>query len=166
MCPNSEELSAYHDGAIDADRSRQIELHARTCSACAGELADLRRVSQWLARQRPEPSPAAVRRVVEFADTLAERNEAPTLGTLRRVGRVLTGLAASVVVFGVIRLAQRQQPPTTGGTRGVAVAAADWEEVVLRRNGGESSTPEQAEFADWIVSGLSRPSQSSGGSQP
>jgi anti-sigma factor RsiW len=161
MCPNSEELSAYHDGALDADRSRQIERHARTCAACTEELADLRRISQWLGRQRPEPSPEAVRRAVEFADTLAERNEAPTMGALRRVGRVLSGLAASVLVFGVIRLAQQ---PTPASPRGVAVAAADWEEVVLRSNAGESSTPEQAEFADWVVSGLSR-GQSSGGSQ-
>jgi anti-sigma factor RsiW len=165
MCPNSEELSAYHDGALGADRSRQIELHARTCAACTEELADLRRISHWLGRQRPEPSPGAVRRAVEFADTLAERNEAPTMGALRRVGRVLSGLAASVLVFGVIRLAQ-QPTPASRGTRGVAVAAADWEEVVLRSNAGDSSTPEQAEFADWVVSGLSSASQSSGKSQP
>jgi anti-sigma factor RsiW len=165
MCPTNEELSAYHDGALGADRSRQIEQHMRTCAACAGELADLRRVSQWLGRQRPEPSPEVVRRVVEFADGLAERNEAPTLGALRRVGRVLSGLAASVLVFGVIRLAQ-QPTPVSRNTRSLAVAAADWEEVVLRRNAAETSTPEQAEFADWVVSGLSRAPQSSGGSQP
>jgi anti-sigma factor RsiW len=165
MCPKSEELSAHHDGVLDADRSRQIELHARACAACAEELADLRRVSQWLSRQRPEPSPDAVRRVVEFADGMAERNEAPTLGTLRRVGRILSGLAALVLVFGIIRLAQ-QPTPTKGGNGGVAVAAAgDWEEVVLRGNPGEPAAPEQAEFAEWVVSGLSGASQSSGGSQ-
>ena len=165
MCPNSEELSAYHDGALDADRSRQIEVHTRTCSACTDELTELRRISQWLGRQRPEPSPEAVRRVVEFADGLAERTEAPTMGSLRRVGRILTGLAASVLVFGVISLAQ-QPTPTNRGTRGVAVAAADWEEVVLRSDSGESATPEQAEFAEWVVSGLSGASQSPRGSQP
>ena len=163
MCPKSEELSAYHDGALDAGRSRQIELHARNCAACAEELAGLRRLSDWLVRQRPEPSPDAVRRVVEFADGLAERNEAPTLGALRRVGRILSGLAASVLVFGVIRLAQQ---PAPASTRGVAVAAADWEEVVLRSNAGDSTTPEQAEFADWVVSGLSRAAQAPGASQP
>jgi anti-sigma factor RsiW len=163
MCPKSEELSAYHDGALDADRSRQIELHARNCTACAKELAGLRRLSEWLVLQRPEPSPDAVRRVVAFADGLAERNEAPTLGTLRRVGRILSGLAASVLVFGVIRLAQQ---PAPASTRGVAVAgAAEWEDVVTRGSAAESATPEQAEFAEWVVSGLSGASQSSGGSQ-
>jgi anti-sigma factor RsiW len=165
MCPNSDELSAYHDGALNADRSRQIELHARACAACSEELAELRRLSEWLVRQRPEPSPEAVRRVVEFADGLAERNEAPTLGTLRRVGRILSGLAASVLVFGIILLSQ-QPTPTKGGNGGLAVAAAgDWEEVVLRGNPGESAAPDQAEFAEWVVSGLSGASQSSGGSQ-
>ena len=154
-CPSPRELSAHHDGALDAGRSQEIELHARGCAACAGELADLRRVSQWMARQRPEPSAETVRRVVEFADALAERSEAPTLGTLRRVGRVLTGLAASVLVFGVIRLSQ-QPEPAANGTGGVTVAAAQaWEEVVLRRDAGESATPEAAAFADWVVSGLS-----------
>src|SRR5687768_6888934 len=119
-CPTPQELSALHDGVLDADRSRQIEQHARVCAACAGELADLRRVSQWLAQQRPAPTAGAVGRMVDFADALAERSEAPTLGTLRRVGRILSGLAASVLVFGVIRLAQ-QPAPTTGGARGVAV---------------------------------------------
>jgi anti-sigma factor RsiW len=165
MCPKSEELSAYHDGALDAERSRQMELHARTCTACAGELAMLRRLSDWLTRQRPEPSPAAVRRVVQYADGLAERNEAPTMGALRRVGRILSGLAASVLVFGVISLAQ-QPTPQKGGTKGLAVmTAGDWEDVMLRGSAGESGTPEQAEFAEWVVSGLSGASPSSGASQ-
>ena len=169
-CPTPEELSARHDGFLGADRSRQIDLHARSCAACAGELADLRRVSQWLAQQRPEPSAGAVRRVVEFADTLAERSEPPTFGTLRRVGRVLSGLAASVLVFGVIRLAQ-QPTPTPGTSRGVTVAAAEeWEEVVLRGDTSEAatpeaSTPEAARFAEWVVSGLSDPSRPGGASQ-
>ena len=164
-CPTHEELSAHHDGVLGADRSRQIEQHARTCAACARELADLRRVSQWLAQQRPEPSTGAVRRVVEFADALAERSEAPTVGTLRRVGRILSGLAASVLVFGVIRLAQ-QPTPAPGASRGVTVAAAeDWEEVVLRGDSGETATPEAARFAEWVVSGLSEPSRPGGASQ-
>lgn len=164
-CPTSQELSAHHDGVLDAGRSRQIELHARACAACAGELADVRRISQWLSRQRPEPSADALRRVVEFADALAQRNEAPTYGTLRRVGRVLTGLAASVLVFGVIRLSQQPQP-TTPGTGGVTVAAADdWEEVVLRRSSSEPATPEAAAFADWVVSGLSEPARPAAAAQ-
>jgi anti-sigma factor RsiW len=153
-CPTSQELSLFHDGALDAGRSRQVELHTAACAACAGELADLRRLSVWLARQRPEPSADAVRRVADFADSLAVHDEAPTLGTLRRVGRILTGIAASVLVFGVIRLAQ-QPAAGTVASRGVNVAGQDWEQVVLGAGNDESAAPEPTQFADWVVSGLS-----------
>jgi len=49
MCPTSEELSAYYDGQLTPERARRIQWHVRWCSSCAGELADLRMLSEWLA---------------------------------------------------------------------------------------------------------------------
>jgi anti-sigma factor RsiW len=151
MCPTSQELSAYHDGALDAARAGEIDAHVRSCAACRDELTDLRRVSDWLrASPRAEPSPEAVQRVVAFADGLAvAEDEAPTYGRLRRIGRVLTGVAATVLAFGVLRLSQQAGPGARTSSTGVA---EEWETVAVQ--GETSGATGEAQFADWIVSGL------------
>ena len=49
-----ERLSAYSDGELTADETRQLEAHIATCAACRNELAALRQV-QALLRAMPEP---------------------------------------------------------------------------------------------------------------
>ena len=57
----AEQLSAYIDGDLRAERCAEIGAHARTCRRCARVIADLRKTTGLCQRAATKPLPEAVR---------------------------------------------------------------------------------------------------------
>ncbi|HSQ61397.1 MAG TPA: zf-HC2 domain-containing protein [Acidobacteriota bacterium] len=82
--PPSEELFAYRDGELDAERRALIEAHILSCTRCAGRVEDLSDAEGALRDRNEEPdaayfdrlSDAVMRRVTEGAPA-APRAKAP-----------------------------------------------------------------------------------------
>jgi anti-sigma factor RsiW len=99
-CPTSNELSAYHDGQLPADRRDAIASHLAACSSCTLELSRLVALSQLFAQTvRPHLSQIARYRLHAAADAAMERG-------LIRIGWSLSGIAASVLIVGSAWLMQ------------------------------------------------------------
>jgi hypothetical protein len=56
-----EELMAYLDGEVSADRVREVEGHLRGCPACSAAAEELRQISRLSARWLVEQAPASLR---------------------------------------------------------------------------------------------------------
>ena len=60
-CEYQVKVHAYHDGELPPLERQWVEVHLKTCPACARELEDLRRLSGLFASARlPELSPSAL----------------------------------------------------------------------------------------------------------
>src|SRR5437764_11454560 len=94
-------VSAYHDGQLDAERARQVEVHLAACPACAAELEGLRRLSRalagWQAPQMPEEVLGRLHEAVTGEVVAAERG-------VMRLARALSGVAAAVMIAGTLWL--------------------------------------------------------------
>lgn len=94
-------VSAYFDGELDEARTREVEGHLSSCAACAAELESLRRMSNvlsgWSAPEMPGDVLARLHEAVAGEAAAAER------GVLR-LARVLSGVAAAVMVAGTLWL--------------------------------------------------------------
>jgi anti-sigma factor RsiW len=56
---NEYDLTEFHDGALDGERRRSVELHLRTCARCREWLAEFAALDQALAGALPKPALAA-----------------------------------------------------------------------------------------------------------
>jgi WD40 repeat protein len=142
-----EQLSAYHDGELDAAASEHVRAHLATCARCSAVLADYARFDQALAhlpRYAPAPelrdrvfSSPAFREILrgDAADAsslpAAARMPSPTARLMPQAARVWLGVLALVILvsggtFAMQRiLAQRNigplyaacPHPLSGGTR-------------------------------------------------
>jgi hypothetical protein len=87
-CNYHAQISAYHDDALPADVRLKVESHLPSCSDCARELEDLRRISNLFlaARTAPARSPLRLRDVREVQSVLWFE-------------KVLIGTAASIMLI-------------------------------------------------------------------
>ena len=60
-CDYSAKISAYHDGALPPAVRSDVEAHLRSCTACARELDELRRLSNFFAAALNAPARPLVR---------------------------------------------------------------------------------------------------------
>ena len=133
-------LSAYHDGELDASERERVEAHLRGCAACARELEQLREASRLLREY-----PAAAMTEGELRDVHAAVNDAMSSDgdrTIWRIGGSIGVIAASVLVIGLTWLNALPGQPAGGGRGGAQatgpapapVATAplqDWERVAM-----------------------------------
>jgi anti-sigma factor RsiW len=118
-CPFSESLSAYHDDRLDERQRSEIERHLPTCPSCAAELAQLRAISGLFASaSQPRLSQIAQHRLHFAVD------EAMDEGVLKIV-RVLSAIAACVLVAGSLWLVRTRDVRTVENTTPVAPPWAD-----------------------------------------
>lgn len=129
-CEYRSRLDAFHDGELDAPAHERFERHLASCSACAAEVRELRRVARMFDAMAEEPmSVSALARVHRAVDQVEDE---PPLGILR-IAAVLTALAASVLVIGSAWLYEAPgtgtQPPRVVVYHPQPTAA--WERVAL-----------------------------------
>jgi anti-sigma factor RsiW len=99
-CQLTQQVAAYHDGELDAGRRGEMDRHLAQCPACAAELRQLRSMSRWFAdAESPRLSQISVQR-------MHRRVEAAVDEPLVRTARILSALAAAVLIVGSIWLAR------------------------------------------------------------
>jgi anti-sigma factor RsiW len=98
MCDQTKHVQAFHDGELSAADRAALASHLESCSACAAELDDLRRLSTHLAATSiPSLSLDALARLHGAVNVAEER------GVLR-LAEWLTAAAAAVLVLGLTGL--------------------------------------------------------------
>ena len=108
MCPESESVTAYLDGALPADERARFEAHLPTCASCPGELALLRQLLPALSTLPAiEPSAQLRRNVLNGLPAQPQ-------GLLERWGLWLTlplgALTAAALVGVVVHYSQALAP--------------------------------------------------------
>jgi anti-sigma factor RsiW len=159
-------VSAYHDGEMDGASILPFERHLNSCTQCAAELAELRRVSSLFSnldtQRMREQSIAGVHETVD--------HEAPPQRNLLSIGLALSGLAASALIIGMAWLAELPAPRPASVSVSISYETGSWEQVALSDRGvdplprGLWEAPDQpmladARTADWMLQNLTRGGQ-------
>ena len=149
------QLSAYHDGELDATAMARLDAHLQACASCAAELQALRAMSRAMQMIPPaEMSADAVARVHAAVDHVMDYSLLP-------LARSFIGIAASVLIVASAGLwFMRADAP--------ASAPQPWEGAMLATQNADLSgsngnsnglvTGETAIEPDLIVADLSRTS--------
>ena len=146
QCEQSDRLSAYHDGELDAPSRAAMDRHLASCASCAAELGRLRRLSGLLRAAAPaELSAGAMRRLHRSAELASS-------STLRRWAEALTAVAAAILITFSVWL---WRLPPAGATSG---PMPTWETAALQHPSDSSATgaatPEE-QLASWVLQDLS-----------
>lgn len=146
-CPQSNRLSAYHDGELDAEARASVEAHLAQCPACAAELADMAAMSNLFATaQRPGLSQIAAYR-------LGNRVRELFSDDMLRVARRLRAIAACVLVVCSIWLlrSSNSRPSVTQ----VAPSTPPWIDVAVATSAETNSLDATTPAAAWYVADFS-----------
>ena len=132
-------LEAFHDGELDAAARADVSRHLETCSTCASELSNIQSTSR-LFDEAPVPrlSQISLYRLHANLDLLTDRG-------LLKIARILTGLAASVVVAGSLWL-MRPSPVTQVSSAPSLVAFLD----------ESAAVPAEPGPSDWVMTEFAR----------
>ena len=138
-CQYCEQVDAYHDGQLDAVAAAKMRVHLAGCPDCAAALSDVENVSRVFAESTaPRLSQIGLRRLHAQVELLFDRG-------LVQLARVMTGLAAAVVVAGSVWLMHSSTP---------APVAASVTQMALQIEEQPPTAPEPGP-SDWIVAELS-----------
>lgn len=149
-----EELMAYLDGELTADRAAATSAHLGECAACQGLVAELRGVSQNLKVWKVEPPESATPPTI--ATALAEsRPEPKSVSPAQRKWREIFGprwatvawaggVAAVLVVVGALEFQVRPRYITLE-RQVTSDSSADRDHLALRESPGPTSAGKPAE---------------------
>ncbi len=166
VCEYSSQLGPYLDGELNAGQCTVLETHLRDCGDCDAELNELRGLSRLFAvAAGPFLSAGALaqfhHRVSELEDDQEQAER--TAYRVLRITRILTGIAACLLVAGSLWLVRsREQAPTASPTKFVELTPATttqapWDAAIQPTEIAAPSTdtisPADA-TADWMVGGL------------
>jgi hypothetical protein len=136
---------------------QRIQRHVLDCPLCAAELEQMREASRAMAEYPFEPlDPDELARLHEAIDSRADQ---PVL----RLGVILSGLAASILVVSATWLAELPPRVRTTHATVTAAKAESWETVAwtLRVSPLPLEAPDRgeiqvadAQFAQWMLNGL------------
>ena len=105
-CTYSQQIEAYHDGELPQAARAEVERHVEACASCAGMLARLEGISQLFNDAPPiRLSQMSLARLHGNLDLLTDR-------ALLRLARVMTGVAAAIILCGSLWLV-RSRPVVT-----------------------------------------------------
>ena len=165
VCEYSTQLSPYLDGELDADQRMVVEGHVRNCVACEVELRELRGLSRiFAAATGPFLSFKALARLhghISEVEDEQEQADRTARGVLR-ITRVLTGIAACLLVAGSLWLSRsRQQSPAESPTRVAEVPStpAPWDLVAQPTPEVAPAAPSDSvspadDTGNWMLGGL------------
>ena len=138
---NHEQLEAYHDGELDAGARAEVERHLESCEGCSSILMGIEATSRLFTEAEPiRLSQIGMARLHANLELLTDRG-------LLRLARVMTGLAASVLVVGSLWLVRSHPPAQANAASAPLVAMLDESASVSAVDPGP---------ADWVVTELAR----------
>ena len=112
-CPYGIQISAYHDGELPPVQRQEVEGHLQQCAACADELRQLRRISEFLAAT-PVPHLDPNQKNELYALAPATREFA-----YMRIAEWVSAVAAAVLLAAsswmIYRNVQPSAPPVANG---------------------------------------------------
>jgi hypothetical protein len=139
-CPNSQQISAYHDGELDAAARQEVGRHLSQCAACARELEDFGAMSGIFASAaRPRLSQMSLYRIHNKADSVMDEG-------LVRTARMLSAIAACVLVTASAALMLRGSQPAQNREE-LSTTAPPWVDIAVpsdRPSTVANSTPAAA----------------------
>jgi anti-sigma factor RsiW len=165
VCEYSNQLSSYLDGELDASQRTALEAHLRDCGDCDVELSQLRGLSRLFATAAGPFLPATAlgrfhNRISELEDE--QEHAERTAFRVLRFTRILTGVAACLLVAGSVWLVQSRQQARTGSPTKIvelipSSTPAPWDAAIQPNETAAPSTdsvsPADA-TADWMIGGL------------
>jgi anti-sigma factor RsiW len=168
VCEYSDQLSAYVDGELSAGRRAALEGHLLACADCDAEVSELRGMSRMLAAAvGPFLRAQAIERFHQNISELQDEQEQAerTVSRVLRITRVLTGIAACLLVTGSVWLMRsRQQPPLESPARFVdatpssaLLPPAPWDVAIQPIEATSVAATDKAPAdatADWMIGGL------------
>lgn len=108
--PSDQQLSAYHDGELPADRRAIVAAHLNWCQLCLERIESLKQMSALFASSAPNGiSQIALRRLHAKLDEVMER------GLVRWAWEV-SGIAAAILLASSIWLARAADPSASAAT--------------------------------------------------
>jgi anti-sigma factor RsiW len=168
VCEYSNQLSPYLDGELNAAQRTVLEAHLRDCGDCDAELSELRGLSRiFAAATGPFFSARALGRIHSRISELEDDQEQAERTAYRvlRATRMLTGIAACLLIAGSIWLVRsREQAPTASPTQiadltpaSSAGSGAPWDAAIQPEPPApapaDSASPAD-ETIDWMIGGL------------
>lgn len=154
ICTYNLKLGAYMDGELSADEMEQAEAHLATCQSCAGELRQLRAVSEFLGGMSIQAIPhEALDRI--HASVSALENARRLTRLAGSLAALAAGLALTVTLWTNLG--------ATGNGAAMAEAPA-WEQAAITASATEQPGTTQSDevaVAEWVVKDLS-----AGGKKP
>jgi anti-sigma factor RsiW len=168
ICEYSNQLGPYLDGQLDAGQRTVLEAHLRDCGECDAELSELRGLSRlFAAAAGPFLSDRAMGRFHNRISELEDDQEQAERTAYRvlRITRILTGIAACLLVAGSLWLVRsRQQAPMAGpvqfaetGQASLTNSGAPWDVAIQPEPPAAApadSTAPADETIDWMIGGL------------
>jgi anti-sigma factor RsiW len=118
-CQWGQKLSAYHDGELDPSARREVEAHLAQCADCQLQLAELRKMSGWLADTAsglPRLSQISLHRLHQ------QTQEAMEAGLIR-IARVISAMAACVLLGSTLWLMRTPAAPVAMDSPAVSQAS-------------------------------------------
>jgi anti-sigma factor RsiW len=148
MCPNLDQVHAYHDGELSQEQRAAFEAHLQTCRECHALLDELNRLTRLLAQvSLAELPPRAMGRLYgAFNASRVQQDRG-----VRKLAGWMTAAAAAVLAVAFVRHPNVTKPPDEQ-------PAGTWPEMVavmppLQPSNG--SNAELVQFAQWTASDLS-----------
>lgn len=166
LCEYSKQLGPYLDGELDAGRRTVLEAHLRDCGDCDAELSELRGLSRlFAAAAGPFLSSQALGRFHNRISELEDDQDQAERATYRvlRITRVLTGIAACLLVAGSLWLVRSRQQAPTGSPTTLAEltptpapsSAAPWDVAIQTEPAAPADSASPADDTiNWMVGGL------------
>ena len=140
--PDREELMAWSDGEVPAERSTQIAAHTADCEACGSFVRSLESMSAQMSAWTIEAPPA----------TLAPATPSSSAGFLSR--RAMVWTAAAVLVIGVLATVRVECAPVPGcdlRTAHFAFMPSQAQPIVHQPLHTASAAEQQVFERDWLA---------------
>jgi len=129
MCESKQQVHAYYDGELSAERAAEVEKHLLTCADCAAELEQLRAISDVFSRV-PTIRPMTLARIHRSIDSLSE-------GMILKLVTRLTAAAAVILLGGTLWLVS-EAPEAMAQDQAIAMPAT-WEHAAVALNADPSA---------------------------
>ena len=127
QCPSILNVHLLHDGELSADAQHSVREHLRGCAECSAELAELQSISPAFVGLFPNVQLSMIERARLDERLKSEANHAANgldWSELANTARMLSAIAASIVLISSIWLAEIPSRHTTAVSPAVVVLSA------------------------------------------